>query len=77
MIKIDTNFVLVSISPLHHLLENITSGSLDKRLKSDLKFISEKINIQCSPLPIAYKYEKKIFDNFYNSNLHPIDTMHR
>ena len=58
MVKTNHNAISVGIGPVHHSSQCVTSRSPDDRLKHDLKFFSEKNNVQCPPLPIACKHEK-------------------
>ena len=59
IVKTGPNFISVGIGLLHHSSECVISGSPDERLKHDLKFIASKMNVQCPPLPIGHKHEKK------------------
>ena len=63
MIKTDPSIVSAGIGPLHCSTDCIILGILNKRLKN-MTLICEKMKITFLTLPIFYKHEKKIFNDF-------------
>lgn len=63
----DSAFISVGVGPSHYSSDYVVTGPPDDRLKPDLRFIAEKMNLQCPPLPIAHKHEKKVFNDFYKT----------
>jgi len=73
LIQTDPTFISVGISPLHYSSDYVIKGTPSDNLKSDLRFIAEKMNVVCPLLPIAHRNEKRIFNDFYKNNPTSID----
>lgn len=74
LMQTDPTFISVGIGPLHYSSDFVAKGTPSDELKSDLRFIAEKMNVICPPLPIAHRDEKRIFNDFYKNNPTSTDT---
>ena len=65
------NFVCAGISPLLCDERFVKRGLPDSRLNGDLKFMAQKQQVQCPPLPIATQIEHKMFNDFLRRHPKP------
>ncbi len=62
-----TDFQPIGIAPL--MIEGtnfVRRGAPHKKLKGDLRFMSQRMGVECCPLPIGSKEERKLFSKFVN-----------